>query len=62
MVSEGYQKGEVGYLDMLTAQRTYFRANLSYIEALRELWRVTVRIEGMLLEDSLANASRALEK
>jgi cobalt-zinc-cadmium efflux system outer membrane protein len=62
LVSEGYQKGEVGYLDMLTAQRTYFRANLSYIEALRELWRVTVRIEGMLLEDSLANASRALEK
>ena len=62
LVSEGYQKGEVGYLDMLTAQRTYFQANLSYIEALRELWRVTVRIEGMLLEDSLANASRALEK
>ena len=62
LVSEGYQKGEVGYLDMLTAQRTYFRANLSYIEALRELWRVTVRIEGMLLQDSLANTSRALEK
>ncbi len=62
LVSEGYQKGEVGYLDMLTAQRTYFRANLSYIEALRELWQVTVRIEGMLLQDSLANTSRALEK
>lgn len=57
LVSEGYKKGEVGYLDMLTAQRTYFRANLSYIEALRELWQVTVRIEGMLLEGSLANAS-----
>jgi cobalt-zinc-cadmium efflux system outer membrane protein len=62
LVSEGYKKGEVGYLDMLTAQRTYFRANLSYIEALRELWRVTVRIEGMLLEGSLTDATPSLDQ
>jgi len=62
LVSEGYKKGEVGYLDMLTAQRTYFRANLSYIEALRELWQVTVRIEGMLLEGSLADTTPPLEQ
>jgi cobalt-zinc-cadmium efflux system outer membrane protein len=62
LVSEGYKKGEVGYLDMLTAQRTYFRANLSYIEALRELWQVTVRIEGMLLEGSLADTTAPLDQ
>ena len=40
---------------MLTAQRTYFQTNLSNIEALRELWRATIRIDGMLLEDSLSD-------
>ncbi len=55
LVTKGYTQGEVGYLDMLTAQRTYFQTNLSYIEALRELWRATLRIDGMLLEGSLAS-------
>ena len=49
--------GEVGYLDMLAAQRTYFQTNLSYIEVQRELWRAMLRIEGRLLEDSLEGGS-----
>jgi outer membrane protein, heavy metal efflux system len=56
LVTQGYQQGEIGYLDMLTAQRTYFQTNLSYIEALRELWRATLRIEGLLLDESLADS------
>ena len=57
LVSEGYRMGEVGYLDMLAAQRTYFQTNLSYIEVQRELWRAMLRIEGRLLEDSLEGGS-----
>ncbi len=53
LVSRGYKTGEVGYLDMLTAQRTYFQTNLAYVESLRELWRSRLRIDGLLLDGSL---------
>lgn len=53
LVSRGYKAGEVGYLDMLTAQRTYFQTNLAYVESLRELWRSRLRIDGLLLDGSL---------
>jgi cobalt-zinc-cadmium efflux system outer membrane protein len=57
LVTRGYRQGEVGYLDQLTAQRTYFQTNISYIEALRELWRGTISIEGLLLQGSLLDTS-----
>jgi len=41
---------------MLTAQRTYFETNLSYIEALRESWRTQLQMDGLLLESSLQQA------
>ena len=53
LVTRGYRQGEVGYLDQLTAQRTFFQTNLSYIAALRELWRAKLKIDGLLLEGSL---------
>ena len=53
LVSRGYKAGEVGYLDMLTAQRTYFQTNLAYVESLRELWRSRLQIDGLLLDGSL---------
>lgn len=53
LVSSGYRLGEVGYLDLLTAQRTYAQTNLSYIDALRDLWQAKLLIEGLLLDDSL---------
>ena len=53
LVHRGYEQGEVGYLGLLTAQRTYFRTNLSHIDALREMWRARLRIEGLLLDGSL---------
>ncbi|MDA1049361.1 MAG: TolC family protein [Planctomycetota bacterium] len=56
-VRQGYQAGEIGYLDLLTAQRTYFQNNLAYVEALGELWAAVVEIEGLLLKDSLENGS-----
>lgn len=54
-VRKGYQAGEISYLDLLTAQRTYFQSNLAYVEALGELWAAVVEIEGLLLKDSLEN-------
>lgn len=53
LVRGGYQAGEFGYLDMLTAQRTFAQTNLAYIEAIGELWAAIVEIEGLLLKDSL---------
>lgn len=53
LVQQGYAEGEVGYLDLLTAQRTFSQTNLAYLDALQGLWRSYYRIEGLLLEDSL---------
>jgi cobalt-zinc-cadmium efflux system outer membrane protein len=53
LVTTGYRAGEIGYLDLLTAQRTYFQTAMAYVEALRELWRARLLIEGLLLEGSL---------
>ena len=54
LVTRGFEKQQVGYLDLLTAQRTYFQTSLSYIDAVRDLWRAVIRIEGLLLDGSLS--------
>ena len=56
LVVKGYEKGDLNFLAMLTAQRTYFETNLSYIEALRESWRTQLQMDGLLLESSLQQA------
>lgn len=53
LVTESYKAGETGYLTLLTAQRTYFQTNLSYVEALRNMWQASLQIEGLLLDGSL---------
>jgi outer membrane protein, heavy metal efflux system len=53
LVTQVYQHGETDYLNVLTAQRTYFQANLAYLDALRELRETTIELEGLLLRDSL---------
>ena len=49
LVRLGYSRGEVGYLDLLTAQRTYTQTNLAYLDALNVLWQSHVKIDGLLL-------------
>jgi cobalt-zinc-cadmium efflux system outer membrane protein len=49
----GYRQGELNYLPLLTAQRTYYHAHLAYIDALRDLHNATIAMEGNLLTDSL---------
>ena len=53
LTQKGYQAGELAFLNLLDAQRTYFRTNLQYLETLRELRTTTAEIEGLLLRDSL---------
>lgn len=55
----GYEAGELSFLNLLTAQRTYFRANLDYVEALRDMWTAHSEIEGLLLANSLENGSES---
>jgi cobalt-zinc-cadmium efflux system outer membrane protein len=54
LVTTGYQQGEFSYLNLLTAQRTYFQSNLAYLDSLLELKSARVQIEGLLLSDSLS--------
>lgn len=56
LVQRGYRLGELGYLDFLTAQRTYFQTNLSYLDALEALWQSWATIDGLLLSESLSSA------
>lgn len=53
LVQRGFQLGEVGYLDLLTAQRTYFQTNLAYLDSLAVLWSRWAEIDGLLLTGSL---------
>ncbi len=53
LVVAGYRQGEFSYLTLLTAQRTFFQVNLSYLDALRDLRTASIEIEGNLLRDSL---------
>jgi cobalt-zinc-cadmium efflux system outer membrane protein len=48
-----YAGGEVNYVTLLTAQRTFSQTNLNYLDALRELRSSEIELEGMLLRGSL---------
>jgi outer membrane protein, heavy metal efflux system len=50
---EAYRASEVGYLTVLTAQRTSMETNLAYIDAWTELRKVTTEIDGLLLTGGL---------
>jgi cobalt-zinc-cadmium efflux system outer membrane protein len=50
---EGYKHGQLDYLNLLTAQRTYFQVKLSYLKSLGQLHRTMVLLEGQLLSGSL---------
>jgi cobalt-zinc-cadmium efflux system outer membrane protein len=48
-----YDAGEAGFINLLTAQRTYSQTNLAYLDALRDLRTASAEIEGLLLSNSL---------
>lgn len=53
LTRQGYEAGELNFLNLLTAQRTYFQANLDYVAALCSMWAASTEIEGLLLTNSL---------
>jgi len=53
LIEEAYRNGESSYLGVLTAQRTYIRANLAYLDSLRQARQDDARIRGLLLTGSL---------
>jgi cobalt-zinc-cadmium efflux system outer membrane protein len=53
LMRRSYQAGEAGYINLLTAQRTYSQMNLNYLEALQELRAAETEIGGLLLSGSL---------
>lgn len=50
-----YEAGEIGYLDMLDAERKFSQANSAYLDALRDLRLAEAEMEGFLLQNSLQN-------
>ena len=58
LVTIGYEKGQIQYLNLLTTQRTYWQVNLSYLDSLRELRTATSLIEGQLLSNSLSESKQ----
>ena len=59
LVRSGYRQGEFNYQTLLISQRTYFQANLSYLESLRQLRLSAVALEGLLLSGGLQSAMGA---
>ena len=55
LISLGFREGEVGFLDLLTAQRSYFQLNLNSVQQRREMWQQRILIEGFLLSNNLQN-------
>lgn len=53
----GYKTGERSFLELLTARQTYFQAKLAYVEALTELRKAVVEIEGLQLTGGLNPAA-----
>lgn len=53
LISQGFSTGEIDFLQLLTAQRTYAQTKLDYLNSLRRLWQEDVNIRGLLLSGSL---------
>ncbi len=53
LITKGYQEKQFSFLTLLTAQRTYARASLAYLQALQQSGVSRVAIEGLLLTGSL---------
>lgn len=53
LIRTAYDAGEIGSLDLITAQRVYSQTSLQYVNALSDYWAAKVELEGRLLKDSL---------
>jgi len=60
LVTKSYRAGEFGYLVLLTSQRTFFRVNLEFLDALRNLNESVHLLDGLLLGGGLQLDYRGL--
>lgn len=51
-----YKSGETSFLQVLAARRTFFESQLRYVQSQEELTIAKMRIDGLLLEDSLVES------
>lgn len=56
-----FNAGELNYLQLLTAQRTFNDANIEYVQSLGRLWNSVVAIDGLLLTDGLLAPQDSLQ-
>lgn len=56
-----FNQGEIGFLQLLTAQRSFATTQTDYIESLESLWHSIVAIDGLLVADGLARPESALD-
>lgn len=53
LTTQAYRLGRMDFLRVVDARRTYFQANMDHIDALTELHKVVVEIEGLQLTGGL---------
>jgi cobalt-zinc-cadmium efflux system outer membrane protein len=53
LITQGFSSGEIDFLQLLTAQRTYAQTKLDYLNSVRRLWQEQVNIRGLLLSGSM---------
>lgn len=58
LVRIGYRQGELNYLRLLTAQRTFFTTRLAYLDSLSQMHQTLARIDSFLLTGSLATTGQ----
>ncbi len=51
LVESAFREGEMGYLDLVSAQQAYLDASLQNLDALRDFWRSAALIDGYLLSE-----------
>jgi cobalt-zinc-cadmium efflux system outer membrane protein len=50
MMAKAYEAGELDYLQLLSAQRTFTTTNVAYFEDLKTAWQKWAEIDGLLME------------
>jgi hypothetical protein len=53
LTTQAYAQGQFDFPRVLLARQTYFQTNMAYLDALTELHKVAVEIDGLLLTGGL---------
>jgi outer membrane protein, heavy metal efflux system len=53
LTTQAYEGGQLDFLRVLTARRTYFETRLKYLEALIEFRKAAAELDGLLLTGGL---------